>query len=358
MIVNPSAVQAALGAMDRLYFSKNHIPDKDTVRAKIRAMIRAYDVVWGKENREYEIEGAERMLLGPIKSIYTHDDSGYTAGGKLDVLLRQRDGTKERLILDHKFLSYNFDNEDIAQLLISGQPNQYAYLGWTNQLFFTGAIWDVIVKSQHRRRKESSVIIKAAKPERALKVKRNGLPAGTILPAEEAIREVTAAETPDEFEERVFGIYVADPSKYFARPKIRLFKERIADHIDDLYEWTLEIDRDFKSGRHLRNTDACKNYNRPCPFLAICTGQSSFDNGHWVKHGPKHDELELPKDVDPFRIITNSRVATFKLCRLKHHYKYNEGWRRADADIDDNLYVGSAGHVGQEYYWKALKEAV
>lgn len=346
-------LETALEAMDSLYFSKNDVPNKQVIRARTRAMVRAYDFVWLEKSNGYYVRGAERLLMGPLRNLETGRDSGYIAAGKLDIILQEKSARKRLLVLDHKFLGQGFDDDDIEHLLVSGQQNQYAYLGIPNGIRFQGAIWDIIVKSKHIPRKES---ILKGKPERIAGRKSvvDGVEyaKGDIIPATPDV--VTPGETMDEFEERVFQLYCEDPTKYFARPEVPVIESNIANHIHEVYLWTKELDMDSKGDNHLRNPDACMEYNRPCSYLGLCSGRSHEEDGTW-KHGARiHNELDLEKGVDPFKIITNSRLKMFRTCRLKHHRKYNLGLVKIEENIDEALFVGSAGHVGLEYWWKQI----
>lgn len=354
-------LDAALEAVEK-YFSASKREDKLVIRARVRAMLRAYDQVWGGASDNYEVLGVEKNWLAPLKSLLTQKDSGYFAGGKLDVILKEKVNRKRLLIMDHKFLAYEFDQDDIEHLLVAGQQNQYAYLGWANGAAFEGAIWDIIVKSLHVPRKESSRIVTAAKPERTLSRAWTD-PAtgikhlkGTVMPAVVEVRETTPAETMDEFEERVYKLYCENWEKRYARPSVPVIKQNIADHIQELYHWTKELDVDSRSDVHLRNTEHCKMFNRPCEYLGICSGKSDKnDESVWIQRGTVHAELELPANVSPFKVITNSRMAMYKGCRLKHHYRYNLGLAKAnEEEIDETLYVGTAGHIGLEFYWRAV----
>jgi hypothetical protein len=148
---------------------------------------------------------------------------------------------------------------------------------------------------------------------------------------------------------------MGDPSK-FTRSKIPIIKDQISKHITDLYDWSKEIGLEAKGANHLRSTGNCFSFNTPCEYLGVCTGFSDPDDETvWVKTGSKHAELDLPAGINPFKIITNSRLSMYQGCRQKHEYRYNQGLTKIGAENNENLHVGSAFHAGMEAYWITIK---
>lgn len=347
-------LEAGLAAMDA-YFSTHDAPNKLVVRARTRAMLKAYSVVWEEDNKKYIVKDAEKLLFGPLVNLENMRDSGYLTSGKLDLLLEEKGGRKRTVLLDHKLMANAFEDEDIEHLLISSQPHQYAALGWSNGIKFDTAVWDVATKCTHVPRKES---ILKGKPSRitSRKTTINGVTylKGDTIPAIHDV--VTPAETLEEFEDRVLRVYLENPAKRFARPEVPILKSNVAEHMQSVYLWTKELDMDSKSSYHLRNDSACMNFGRACSYLGVCSGRSSFEDGSWTNRRQVHNELDLPAGIDPHRLITNSRLKMFKECRLKHDNYYNKGIVKIQEKIDDPLYVGSAAHYGWEAMWKTMKE--
>jgi len=61
------------------------------------------------------------------------------------------------------------------------------------------------------------------------------------------------------------------------------------------------------------------------------------------------------------RIVTQSELSTFKLCRFKHYLKYEKGFSRTGKGI--SALAGQAGHAGLELHYLnndmgVIKEAV
>lgn len=353
-----SPLDRALEALDG-YIATNKHPDSAVLRARLRAMIRAYSFVWAGQEDQYEVLAVEQLLLAPLVNLVNKKESDYLAGGKLDVILREREGRKRLLLSDHKFLGFSFDDSDIQHLMIAAQPLEYGYLAFANGKKLDDAMWDVIAKPSHIPRKESSRIVRAgseAKIAGRTYTDSDGIKRqkGDLVPAREEIREATPAETMEEFEERVYNVLIENKDKYFARPRVPLLRHQIAEHCHEKYLWVQEMKMDAASEIHLKNTDACKTYSSPCQYMGLCLGTSSEDDGTWKKTDRIHAELDLPDGVDPGRVVTNSRLGMYKSCRLKHHRRYNLGLVKIKSEEADALYVGSGGHVALEMFWKAI----
>ena len=307
------ATQAALWAMDD-FFKKNPDPQQPLHRARLRGIIRAYGERWEADKDLYSVLAVEELMMAPILSD-TGKDSGFMAGGKIDVVIKENVGGKNLVILDHKFLSSAFTPEKAEHLTIDGQPSQYAFLCWSEGIKVTHVMWDVIVKSLHRKGKN---------------------------------------ETYSELEDRIFSIYSEDRER-FGRYKVPVIKDNVAEFLSELHDWAREIGLEAKGSRHLKSRGHCFEFSHPCRFLGVCTGYSDVtDTEKWKVVGPKHNELELPKGVNPFNIITNSRVKSYQTCRQKHHYEYNMGLVKLNEVQEEPLFVGSAGHVGLEAYWQTI----
>jgi hypothetical protein len=310
------ATEAALWAMDD-WFQLNPDPQQPLHRARLRGIIKAYGIKWEADSANYEVIEVEKLLMAPIKSLDTGKDSGFTASGKIDVILREKRGGKSMLIMDHKSASSAHSPEKDEHLMISSQPSQYAYLCWANGLKPTHLLWDRVLKSLHRKGKN---------------------------------------ETYDELEYRIQDIYMGDPSK-FTRSKIPIIKDQVARHVSDLYDYAKEIDLESKGNNHLRSTGNCFSFNTPCMYLSCCTGFSDPDDTSvWKRTGPRHQELELSSDIDQFKILTNSRLNCYQGCRQNHAYRYNEGLVKINQENNENLFIGSAFHSAMQAYWEVLRD--
>lgn len=347
-------LEAGLDSLDG-YLSDKEAPNKSVIKARVRAMGRAYDKVWAEDNQKYSVVAIEKLLIGPLKNLENMKDSGYLMAGKLDLILKEKYGRKRTICMDHKTLSSGFDDDDIEHLLISGQQCQYAALGWTNGIKFDAAIWDVCCKSLHVPRKES---IAKGSPSRIAgrKTTVNGVEyvKGQVVPA--TPDTVTPGETMEEFEERVYGIYTDSPSRFFARPEVPVIKDNIISHMHELYLNVKELDLDAKSDIHLKNPDSCYMYGRYCEYLGLCSGRSHEQDGTWTTKDQLHPELEVPNGVDPRSLISNSRMACYRACRLKHFRKFNQGLVKIKEPHNDALFTGSAFHHFMEIYYKIIME--
>jgi hypothetical protein len=146
-----------------------------------------------------------------------------------------------------------------------------------------------------------------------------------------------------------------DQKRFFARERVPVMKHNVAMHANDLYDWTRLLDSAKQGNKHLKNTEHCFDYMRPCKYLGICSGRSEMDDlTQWRTEKNPHAELDLPEGVDPGKVITNSRMKVFKGCPYKHHLQYNLGLRKVRETEDEPLVVGSCGHVALEEYFKAI----
>ena len=305
--------ESALLAMDKFFLANK---DENTLlhRARLRAIVRAYGQRWANDSELYEALEVEKLLLGKIVSMDSGKDSGFTAGGKIDAIIKERVGSKNLIVLDHKFLSTEFTPEKAQHLTIDGQPSQYAYLCWANGIEVTHVLWDAVVKSLHRKGKNESY---------------------------------------ESLEERIYGIYIEDNSK-FSRFKVPVIKDNIAEYLNELYHWAKEIGMESKGNVHLKSRGHCFEFNRACKYLGICTGYSDSNDGTWNSGGTNHAELVLDKDINPFTILTNSRLKEYQTCRTKHHLHYNLGLSKIKEETEEPLFVGTAGHHGLQAYWETI----
>lgn len=310
------ATDAALEAMD-VYFSQHPDPQMDLHRARLRGIIRAYGERWNKDSELYNVLAVEELMMAPIKSLDTGKDSGFIAGGKIDAVIQENVGGKSLMVLDHKFLSTAFTPEKAEHLTIDGQPSQYAYLCWSEGIKVSHVMWDSIVKSLHRKGKDESW---------------------------------------GHLEDRVFDIYCEDKDR-FSRYKVPIVKDNVVEYLVELYHWAKELGAESKGAVHLKSRSHCFEYNRPCQYLGLCTGYGDVNDGTWRRVGSEHKELTLPEGVNPFQIITNSRLKTYQTCRQLHHYRCNEGLEKIKAENEEALYVGSAGHQGLEAYWTEIAKS-
>lgn len=317
-----SPLGAALEALDAYIAGDSSHPDRLLIRHRVRSMLRAYGAIYSDDAEKYEVHAVERLRLAPLKNLLNGKDSGYLAAGKIDLIVKEKTGRQQLIIVDHKNVSHALDDARIEHLLFDGQGCQYGYLELANGVRADAFMHDVLCKTAHE-------------PYKTGKTRK-------------------IAETLEEFEERLLGVYLDDPKKYFARTRVPLLKSNVAAHVDELYHWTKELDMDSKCDTHLKNPEACFDYNRPCKYLGLCSGRSHEEDGTWARKEKMHAELELPDGVDPKLLITISRMKLFRQCRLKHDRQYNKGLVKLNEKAEDALYLGSASHKGLEAYWQAI----
>ena len=316
-----SALTAALHELKQYFVEHDRYPGGEWIYARCRGIIRAYAKHYEAGDKQaFLVKTVEELVTGPIINWQNKKNSGYLGAGKIDVTLWQKE--KRRLsIMDHKILASEFDDHHHEHLLVDTQPLQYAYLKHLNGTKIDSAIWDVIAKTGHRPCKN---------------------------------------ETAEQFSERIFQLYSAEPNAFFNRREIPLMDYHMAQYANDLHTWTKMLDSAIQTGQHLKIPESCFQYRRPCEYLPICSGTLDIDrglqSGRLVKIDERHPELELPEGTDPHKVITNSRLKKFRSCMYRHHLHYNEGLRRAGQVTEEPLFVGSAMHKALEGYWLYLKE--
>lgn len=313
-------LEVTLAGLDSYLNASPAYPKIDVIRSRCRGMLRAYVDLYGQADADgYSVIAVEELVTGPILNPSTLRDSGYLAAGKIDVRAIKRKGNKH-VIIDHKILASEMTDHHHEHLLVDTQPLQYALLQHLNGERVDGAVWDVIAKTSHRPK----------------------------------VKETTA-----EFEERVYELYSESPASFFARKEIPILEYNLAGYATDLHSWTQMVNSAKVSNTHLKTPESCFSYRYPCKFLSLCSGTGSLDRelqrGNLVQIDNPHQELNLPEGIDPHKVITNSRLKTFRNCMYKHDLSYNQGVRKP-GHTEEPLFVGSAMHTALEHYWLHLKQ--
>lgn len=313
-------LDATLDGLDVYLNASQNYPKIEVLRARCRGMLRAYvDVHGSSDAADYSVLAVEELVSGPILNPATLRDTGFTAAGKIDVRAIRRKGNK-RVIIDHKILASEMTDHHHEHLLVDTQPLQYALLQHLNGDRIDGAVWDVVAKSGHRPK---------------------------------------VSESLQDFEDRILETYLEKPDGFFARKDVPIMEFHLANYATELHSWTQMVNSAKISDTHLKTPESCFTYRTPCKFLNICSGTRQLDRelakGELIQIDNPHQELNLPPDVDPQKVITNSRLKTFRACMYKHHLSYNEGIRKAGI-LEEPLFVGSAMHSALEHYWLHLKQ--
>lgn len=85
-------------------------------------------------------------------------------------------------------------------------------------------------------------------------------------------------ETADEFAARVMDQILTDPAGYFQRQAIYRSEDEIARVRADIWMTGQSMLHSLRTGAYPRNLDSCQKFNRPCPYLPVCTGQTDIED--------------------------------------------------------------------------------
>ena len=309
--------QATQAALDSLkdHMDKSGHRDSDLYLARLSAIIRSYADRWNNDMEDYEVAHVEKTYHAPIVNLDNGKKTKFLASGKLDVIARSRKNKNKIILIDHKSSSGEWSTDKHQHLLFGSQGLQYAYLAHANGLGITHIMFDVLQKSLHRKGKNESY---------------------------------------PELQDRIYGIYSEDHSK-FQRLTVPVIKDSVADHVNNLYHISKEIDLESKGGIHIPSTNSCFAFGNNCTYLPICSGMSDQnDETEWKTESNKHKELDLEDDLDPSLLMTNSRVNCYLSCRRQHNFKYNLGLAPVRENLPESLFLGTAIHIALENYWKTL----
>lgn len=336
------ASQALINALAAVDAEVGNKEEFALVGAKIRGLLIGYDARWGSQT--YEIHGVENTLTSPLYNPETGKPSrSYLLAGKLDVTMT--DDMMRRVLMDHKTCSEDIEDPNAAywrQLMIEAQPTTYMLLSHLNGERIDYAIWDVV-------RKPGIAPKQLTKADNASISKH-----GTYFdfPAQPCEKETLAMYTA----RLAHDCTVERPTRYFQRRQVARLDQQLFDQAAEIWEHSQTLLEERRRDRHVRNSDVCMNYGRPCTFLGICSGYDEPTSEKWRKKKLKHAELppEVQADSD-LQLITVSRLKSFT-CRARHFFEYELGIERVDAEERETLWFGTAWHAGLEAWFKTKRK--
>lgn len=339
-----TALAAALTKIDELAS-----PDDWVVAATIRGLMLGYDHRWELEQKAIRVTGVEVCFQAPLTNIDTSRTSRtFKTAGKLDKLA-EVDG--KVWIVDHKTTSSDISDPTgyyWRQLAIDSQPSHYELLLLSNGIRVDQILWDVV-----RKPAISPKII--TKADHASTLAAGTYCNFTMSPGTLEYLLSNQRENGEMFAARVAQESLADPDKYFARRSVPRTRESLYEYATELWQVAADIRESRRTGCHYRNSGACFNYNRPCPFLNLCAGSDTPDSDRWRKKAAKNPEL--PEWIGNADVLTNSRLRTFQTCRRLHYYKYELGIERSDDGREEALYFGSLWGEVLDTWWSFNQEA-
>lgn len=340
-------------------------PEKDLlVAAKCRGLMRGYDARWSDQGKEYRIVEVESLSQGPVLDPETGNRSAFDSAGKVDVKVQDINGRAG--IIDHKTTSASdIEKPDApywSQLVIESQASHYLLLERHAGRRFGWAHWDVIKKPgiSPREMIKADISILA----------REGTYFGLQARASDTQKALDAISFNAKSKEVITGFQetlslyemrlthecsIENPAKYFQRRSVPRLDREIDAYAQDQWDTAQEMLSSREHNRHPRNSGACMAYGTPCKYLGICTGYSTFEAGGWRQKKSVHSELPV-LNGDGRNTLTNSRMATYRLCRRKHFYQYEQGWERIKDEDREALFFGTVIHLALEAWWLAKKD--
>lgn len=337
-------LQAALDRIDQETQSAN--PSQSLISAKVRGLMRGYHVRWS--DAPYVVDTVEEFVQSDLWNPETDRKSrSFTLAGKIDVKAWHG---QRRVIMDHKTCSEDITDPNAPywrQLIIEAQPSHYMLLEWLNGRKADDAVWDVVRKP--------TISPKAVTKADLSDILRTKHYFGRALtePTVQELRE-TGRENHEMYEARLAWDCTDNrPEWYFQRRSVPRMDSEIHEWATELWGHSQDLLIARRENRWPRNSGACMNYGRPCPFLGICSGYDTPESDHWKRKRQVHVELDLAGDGKD--VLTNSRIRSFQTCRRKHFYQYELGIERADEEEAESLYFGTLWHSALETWFLALK---
>jgi hypothetical protein len=259
-------------------------------QAKLRVLLAGYQARWGEELMN-EVVAVEQEFRAPIVNPETGASSRlYQLGGKLDVLLTDR-------YVEHKTSSEDIGFGSVYWRLLTLNSQVSTYHAGARSLGHDvkACIYDVVKKPSKRPTQiplvdDGAKIVLDAEGTRVRT--KDGKKWRETGDAEKGYVLQTRDETPDEYQARLAEDVAADPDKYFQRGEVVRLENEERESMLDIWNAVKSMHIDTLAGRHPRNSDACRRYNRLCPYMPVCTGEASLDDTtRFMQVDNRHQEL-------------------------------------------------------------------
>ena len=247
------------------------------------AMMRGYAARYPAE--EFEVVALEHVFEGPIVNPATGAASrSFRLAGKVAGIIR---AGQEYFILETKTAS-QIDSDYLERLWTDFQITLYAhYVEQTMGLPITGILYNVLVKARLQQSKgETEEEFEARRAELLAKSKTGRTTARRREP-----------ESDEEFQRRLNEKY-ADPAM-FHREMLYLSRDRFDVLRSELWELTQAFLDARRRGVFYQNTAFCFNYQRPCPYFALCrsNGNPNVIENFYQRIPPNEELRVLPADA-------------------------------------------------------------
>jgi hypothetical protein len=272
-----------LSLIDRLCL--NRLQDEDQRRDwhLATAMMTAYATRYAAD--DFTIVALEKNFEGPIVNPATGAASrSFVLAGKVDGIVRIGG---DHFILEHKTAA-QVDGDYLEKLWTDFQITIYAhYIEQTAGIPITGILYNVLVKAKLQQGKgETEEEYQERRAELLAKSKTGKTTAKRKLP-----------ESDDEFQQRL-GEKYADP-EMFHREMLYLSRDRFDVLRSELWELTQAYLDARRRGVFYQNTAFCFNYQRPCPYFALCrsNGNPNVIENFYQRVEPNEELRVLPGDA-------------------------------------------------------------
>jgi hypothetical protein len=246
------------------------------------AMMRAYAVRYAAD--DFEIVALERNFQGPIVNPATGAASrSFMLAGKVDGIVRIGG---EYFVLEHKTAG-QIDGDYLEKLWTDFQITIYAhYIEQTMGIPITGILYNVLVKAKLQQGKGET--------EEEFQIRRAELLAKSKTGKTTAKRKLP--ESDEEFQQRLAEKY-ADP-EIFHREMLYLSRDRFEVLRAELWELTQAFLEAKRRGIFYQNTAFCFNYQRPCPYFALCrsNGNPNVIENFYQRVSPNEELRVVPNE--------------------------------------------------------------
>ncbi len=274
---------AVLDLIDRRCAARAQDEDQKRDWHLATAMMRAYAERYAEE--EFEVVALERVFEGPIVNPATGAASrSFRLAGKVDGIVR---ANSEYFILEHKTAS-QIDSDYLERLWTDFQITLYAhYIEQTMGIPIAGILYNVLVKARLQQSKgETEEEYEARRAELLAKSKTGRTTARRREP-----------ESDEDFQRRLAEKY-ADPAM-FHRERLYLSREQFNILRAELWELTQAFLDARRRGVFYQNTSFCFNYQRPCPYFALCrsNGNPNVIENFYQRAEPNEELRVLAADA-------------------------------------------------------------
>ncbi len=247
------------------------------------AMMKAYAARY--TNEEFEIVALEKTFEGPITNPATGGASrSFVLAGKVDGVVRIGG---DYFVLEHKTAA-QVDGDYLERLWTDFQITIYSYyVEQTMGIPITGILYNVLVKAKLQQGKgETEDEYQARRAELLAKSKTGKTTAKRRMP-----------ESDVDFQHRLAEKYT-DP-EMFHREMLYLSRDRFDILRGELWELTQAFLDARRRGVFYQNTAFCFNYQRPCPYFALCrsNGNPNLIENFYQRVAPNEELRVLPAET-------------------------------------------------------------